>query len=413
MTKAAFDHMEAQINNPSDGWNDPANAATANAESAVLSDIKGNFTAHELSPACGYAVPVGLGHTGDYNGYTVSYREYLARDSYRKALTAYGPHTADYMVTHLMAMASNLRCGTPLPTEPTDAAVLVDEQRQNAEAVSLGQLGSHYLDTWDAQLPDSAGPAGPLAQPASITRFHAATFRWVGGDNWTDNPVVSVQRLLDGRWVAFGNQDGEVQTVLDQPAEITEAAVGNRTGTQGWTWTASFEAFDAGPRADVPGGQTPTGTYRFRVLGKIHTVGRATSYALESQPFTVSAWRGLTGSLMRVPGGARFTAGAVTYPRTYVSPIRFVRDDLGGIDAGKDDTNTSVLCKTCTFRPWAAHGTLISAVVTVLDDRNRALRTITSRAASFVVPLKAGEHAVVATGGLHDAFGETNGAVIR
>ena len=45
---------------------------------------------------CGYALPVGLGHTGDYNGYTVSYREYMARDSYRKALTSYGAHTADY-----------------------------------------------------------------------------------------------------------------------------------------------------------------------------------------------------------------------------------------------------------------------------------------------------------------------------
>jgi hypothetical protein len=279
--------------------------------------------------------------------------------------------------------------------------------------VSLGQLGSHYLDTWDAQIPDSAGPAAAVSQPASIERFHAATFHWVGGDNWTDNPFVAVQRLVNGTWVAFGNQDGEVQTALDQPAEITEAAVDNRTGKQRWTWTASFEAFDAGPRADVPGGQTPVGTYRFRVLGKIHTGGRATPYALDSKPFTVSPWKGLTGTITPVPGGARFTAHAVAYPRTYVSPIRFIGDDLGGIDAGKSDTNTSVLCKTCTFRPWAAHGTVVSTVVSVLDAHDRVVRSVRSGAATFVVALKPGEHAVVAAGGMHDAFNETNGTAIH
>src|SRR5207237_3593408 len=90
VSSAAFKHMEAEINNPSDGWDDPSYAAQANAEPTDLDSIKGNFTSHERSASCGYALSVGLGHTGDYDGYTVSYREYMARDAYRQARTSYG-----------------------------------------------------------------------------------------------------------------------------------------------------------------------------------------------------------------------------------------------------------------------------------------------------------------------------------
>ena len=415
--KAAFDLMEAEIHNSADGWNDRSNAATANSEPTKLKDIKGNFTNQELPSSCGYAVTVGLGHTGDYNGYTVSYREYMARDSYRKALTSYGAHTGDYMVTHLMALAANLKCETPIPTDDTDALALADEQRQAAEAVSLGQLSSYYYDGWGAQIPDSAGPAAPVTQPKDITRFDAATFHWVGGDNWTDNPTVIVQRQqADGSWAFYANQDGEVQTVLDQPAGIADAAVDNRTGKQRWTWTASFEAFDAGPRADVVGGQTPDGTYRFAVDGLIHNGGAAKPYHLDSKPFTVSPWSGLTGALTSTPTGVAFSPAPVVYPRTYRSPIRFVHDDLGGIDAGAGDTNTSVLCKTCTFRPWATRGSIVSVVVTVLNTHSghseqvQAVATGSGWAADL--RLHPGETASIAPGGLRDAYGETNGAAI-
>ena len=414
VAQAAFDHMQAQINNPADGWDDPAYAPQAGSEPTDPKLIKGNFTSHELPAACGYDVPVGLGHTGDYNGYTVSYREYMARDSYRKALTSYGPHTADYMVTRLMSLAAALKCGTPVPAEPTAPLALADEQRQAAEAVALGQLASYYYDGWDAQVPDSAGPAAITAQPHDITRFQAATLHWVGGDNWTDNPDVKVQRqAADGSWAFYGDQDGEVQTVLDQPAGIAAAAVDNRTGAQRWTWTASFEAFDAGPRADVPGGQVPDGTYRFVVAGNIHTGGAKTPYALTSQPFVVSPWAGLTGARA---GETSFTVAPVVYPRTYSSPIRYVQDDLGGVDAGTSDTNTSVLCRTCTFRPWAARGEVVSVLVTVLDKKGHAARTVPAEKVGDVwtapVHLGSGQTAVVEPGGVRDAFGETNASRI-
>ena len=388
----AYLHMEAEINNPADGWDDPAYAAQANAEPTDRRLIKGNFTSHELSGKCGYDVTVGLGHTGDYNGYTVSYREYMSRDAYRKALTSYGPHTADYMVTRLMAMASALSCGTAVPDEPLQALADADEQRQAAEAVALGELGSYYLDGWNAQLPDSVGPAEALRQPRSLQRFGAATFQWVGGDNFTDDPTVTVQRRVGSRWVPYADQSGEVQVVLDQPASAATEAVENRNGLQKWTWTASFEAYDAFPRTTIPGGQVPAGTYRFSVSGRLKTGGVQKAYSLVSQAFSVTRFTGLTGHVVRSGSSATFLAAS--YPRTYASPIRFVGDDKGGLPGAG-----SVICKTCTFRPWAVRPVLSRVVWTTSLGRHLT---------GLTVQLRPGETAWIAPGGLTDSYGETN-----
>jgi hypothetical protein len=96
---SAVKKMRAQVHNNALGWDDITYVPFANAEPADISQIKGNFSHTELSPELGYALAVGIGHAGDYNGYTVSYREYMAYDHYRKALTSYGPHTADYMAS--------------------------------------------------------------------------------------------------------------------------------------------------------------------------------------------------------------------------------------------------------------------------------------------------------------------------
>src|SRR4051812_48210139 len=232
VSRAAFDHMEAEIHNDAAGWNDPSYAAQANSEPNDVTQIKGNFTKEELggagySSCTGYPISVGLGHTGDYDGYTVSYREYMARDAYRKALTSYGAHTADYMNTNLVAMAAHLRCGTPLLAQPTDPLAQADEQRQAAAAAALGQLSSFYYDTWSAQLPADAGVPRALTQPKNITRFDAAQFRWVGGDNWTDNPTVKVQQQdADGNWHDYADQSGEIQVTLDNPAAGSADPVG-------------------------------------------------------------------------------------------------------------------------------------------------------------------------------------------
>src|SRR5690606_35426624 len=107
----AIARMRAQIHNDARGWDAPANLLRAESEPADITQIHGNFTREEIQElgVPGYKLVVGVGHAGDYNGYTISYREYMNRDHYRKALTAYGPHTADYMVTRLVRMGAALQ----------------------------------------------------------------------------------------------------------------------------------------------------------------------------------------------------------------------------------------------------------------------------------------------------------------
>lgn len=418
---AGYARMRAQVRNDAAGWNDPAYAARAGSEPADPAAIKGNFTHTELGAGAyagcrGYPLSVGLGHTGDYNGYTVTYREYMARDSYRKALTSYGPHTADYLVTNLLGLAASLRCGLAVPAQPTDPLALADEARQAAEAVALGRVSAAAYDGWDAQVPDSAGPPRALAQPWDVQRFDVTQFRWVGGDSWTDNPTVTVQRLVAGRWTPYADQSGEVQVFLDQPPEMVSAAPAYRTGSQQWRWRASFEAFDAYPRADVPGGQVPDGTYRFVVDGAARAGGAAQSYRLASEPFTVSPWTGVTVRDLRRDGErVSFVVDPVVYPRlpdaAHRAGIRFYADDGGGRPGGR------LICRTCTFRPWATTGTVVSAVVKVTDTSGRQ-RTVaaaydaTSGRWVADVPARPGASVWVPVGGVRDAYGETNGAAL-
>ena len=223
-----------------------------------------------------------MGHTGDYNGYTVSYREYMNRDHYRKALTAYGPHTADYMVTRLVRLAGFLK-GGPMPgPEPLDVLARADEARQQAVATALGRASAAAYDGWEATIPDDAGEPAVVAEPHTVTRFDAATVSWRGGSNWVDNPAVRVERLVDGGWETFADQTGEVQTMVEFPDGVVQSVVTSRAGRQEWVWTASFEAFDAFP-ARI--GSTPTGTYRFVVDGNHHSGGGTNGYHLESAPF--------------------------------------------------------------------------------------------------------------------------------
>lgn len=405
VSKAAFDRMKAEIHNDAKGWDDPANAPTANAEPSDPAAIKGNFTKQEIQdwcPSCtGFKLAVGLGHTGDYNGYTVSYREYMNRDSYRKALTSYGAHTADYMVTRLMKMAAALQGGPAIQPEPLDTAAQADEARQVAESAALGQAASASYDGWLAALPDDVGPAAPLDQPKDIKRFDAATFTWVGGSNAIDNPQVAVQRKDDdGTWKPFADQSGEVQTFLALPTGVTSVA-DVRTGAQQWKWTANFEAFDPFPTGAAR--QVPDGSYRFVVDGAIHQGGQATPYHLESNEFTVSPWDGITVSDIRAEPDGRVSVAVAppAYPRTYASTAapKFIHDDNG-----------THACRTCSFRPWASTASVASVTLTT---PTRALATTFDPATGRWVsdePVYVNETAAVAPGGVRDVWGEINGA---
>jgi hypothetical protein len=418
---AAYQHMEAEIRNDAANWNSASYVIHGDSEPTKLSDIKGNFTHTELGAGqyrnCpGYRVTSTLGHTGDYNGYTVSFREYQARDSYRKALTAYGPHSADYYTTNLLGMAANLLCGTPVPTQVTDPIATLDEARQADEAVVLGRITSAVYDAWNARVPDSVGPAKVLKQPKNLTRFDAATVTWVGGDNWTDNPTVVVQRRTNGGWHNYAAQHGHIQVVLNQRAPLTDAFFDQLTGNEKWTWTASMEAYDSYPRADLAGGQVPNGRYRFVVDGHIHTGGAVKPYHLVSRTFTVSPWRGIKVSHLRASSGkVTFTVAPIRYPRLPIhvpsALRRFYKDNGGGL--GKP--GASVICATCSFEPWATVGHVKRATLYVVNNRGHVIRTVRAHQSRqdphqwFAhLWLRPGQRVVVPRGGVVDTYGETN-----
>ena len=397
VTDAAYRRMVAQVHNDARGWDAVTNAATANAEPSDPKLIKGNFTKEEIQNlgTDGYKLTVGLGHTGDYNGYTVSYRMFMSFDHYRKALTSYGPHTADYMVTRLVRMAAYLR-GAELPRgEPLAIYGVADEARQVAVAKALGKISSTTYDAWLRGLPSDAGKAAIVAQPSSVTRFEAGKVSWVGGNNDVDQPVVRVERLVDDRWTPYADQSGEVQTTLALPKGL-QSVVTTRAGRQQWRWTANFEAADFSHGI----GQVPSGTYRFVVNGAQTRDGKTVPYRLTSRPFDVRAWDGVAVRDLRIDANSVSFVASSTYPRTYKSSIAAIKDDKG-----------APICKTCTFRAWASGADIRSAVVTIYrgaaPTRTVAAHLVDGRWIANV-RLKGNEVAVVERGAVRDANGEYN-----
>jgi hypothetical protein len=402
VTAAAYDRMVAQVHNDAKGWDDPAYAPYANSEPTDPAEIKGNFTHEELPAERGFALPVGIGHAGDYVGYTVSYREYMSRDHYRKALQTYGPHTADYMVTRLVRMAGALKGGPALEPEVNQAQADADELRQESLARAMGAASGRAYDAWLASLPADVGPVEALVQPDDVERFEAATFTWRGGSNAVDNPDVRVERQVDGAWQPFADMSGEVQTLVEFPKGV-EGVADTHTGRQEWRWTAGFEAFSGFPSRF---GSTPEGTYRFVVEGASRVSGSTEAYVVESEPFQVRPWGGVevTDGAVDPDGSVSFAVPAVAFPRSYDSPFRTIGDD-----------GRTTICRTCSFRPWAAGSEAVAAVVTV-TRADGTVDQVPARHADgrWTAPaaLQPGDRAVVAPGGVRDEHGNTNRAEV-
>ena len=431
-TDDAYERMKAQIyndagqNDAGDGsWDAPENALKAQAaepdDKSEFGNIWGNFTHEELPAELGYKLPIGVGHAGDYNGYTVSYREYMAYDHYRKALTSYGPHTADYMNKNLMELAGELNGmpDAPDPVEDADEArAAADEARQVAWTTKLGAASFASYTAWRNSLPNDGGPAEATVQPEDIERFQAAMFSWRGGSNAVDNPTVKVQRCAedsdcadDDDWVDFADQSGEIQTTLDFPNGMNGFA-STYAGVQEWIWTANFEAFNAFPK-DI--GSTPEGTYRFVVDGLIRQDFADAPYHVESDPFEVSAWDGLkVNDLTLADGSVSFTVDT-TYPTSYddETEIPYIDKNTMQDEAIRDgellNEDNVPYCKFCSFRPWATSGTIESATVTLVlpDGGHREVDAECVESTCTASAVEA-QSAFIAPGSLTDDYGESN-----
>jgi hypothetical protein len=478
-------HMRAQILNDAAGWDDPSCAELgcgyqAESESADPAKVRGNFThddttvhggraqSRDFARRYGYRVTVTIAMANDYNGYIASYREYMDRDHYRKALTGWGPHSSDYYATRLSQMGRALKgeaaaaravAGQTDPAAadpawgPLVAKEVADQAAEDTKVRAVGGATTAAVQAYGALLPDDGGVAAELVQPKDIERFDAATFTWNGGDNYTDDPVVTVERKVGDRWLTFADQSGEVPVTLRYPASsagtvdpaaIAEGMLGYRAGGQTWKWTASFEAFVSRFELVDPQGRpytaTPAGTYRFVVHGTWRRGNADTPYARVSNPFQVRPWSGITvegagldaarrvsfraGPAHRIaektvrrtdrpplaPGDApvTFTIGPVDFPDVArdqkATGARFL-DAVRGYSASSAN-DVEHYCLDCTFRPWLdATGDLVARVA--VGSRTETVRPGADGRFSARARLRAGEHARIT---ISDAWGDTTAA---
>ena len=238
-----YSRMIAQINNDAAGWEDPLYAELySESEPVDPAQIKGNYTREEHT-AHGYKVVMPIAMANDYWGYIVTYREYQAKDHYRKALTGLGPHSSDFFATRLSRMAAELNGGTPVTLAPKDIALAWESTHQIARQAALGAAATAFVPAYEDTHPSDGGTPRILSQPADIQRFSAAHVRWVGGANYFDVPVVRIERLEGGGWVPFEEQRGAIQMLVNYPQPDEVPAY--EAGTFEWIWEATFEAYDS------------------------------------------------------------------------------------------------------------------------------------------------------------------------
>jgi hypothetical protein len=443
------ERMRAQVNNPANGWNDLENAATAESEPTDPAQIKGNFTHDDdqRSAQLGYRLTVAIGMANDYNGYIASYREYQRGDHYRKALTAWGPHSADYMATRLVTLGRLLKDPAhELPRDQTQedqldhGRIAADNAFNDLRAEALGAVGAAAIAAYEARLPDDGGEARAVHEPSDQERFGVALFTWNGGSNFTDSPDVRVQRRVGGQWEDYADGSGELPVTLKFP-QGTEVPA-HETGSYEWEWTAHFEPFvsrfDLGDRPRA----TPAGDYRFVARGHRRENRAKVPYEVVSRTFAVRPWSGISAEDVRVEddgrvslrvgprsthavsgsgsgqaGGADMSdeVGPIDYPDSYESPARFIdpaREFYRDPAAPDDPDKLEWFCFACSWRPWADAG-----------DADTVALTFTGPAGSETVParreggrwvsdrvLADGEAAYVGAGCVKDEFGNFNGA---
>jgi hypothetical protein len=416
-------HMRAQIRNDAAGWDDPTCnelgcGPMAESEPTDLQKIRGNYThddtdvrggtvqAPDFARDHGYTITATISMANDYNGYIATYRDFMSHDHYRKALTGWGPHSSDYYATRLTRMGHALKGDdesqakidgetVPEKADPAWASMIAkeaaDQQAEEAKVRAVGEAAGAGVQAYDATLPDDgAGDAPIVTQPKNIERFDAATFTWVGGNNYTDDPVVTVERKVGDRWETFADQSGEVPVTVAYPSSSPDGVVTYRAGGQVWKWTATFEAFVSQfPLVDPQGRSyqaTPAGTYRFVVNGKWREGGADAEYERVSDPFEVAPWSGLAAADPKLDGEGHvtfaagpsstleekrvrstarpplaegdapipFTIGPVDFPDMAADPSATGAEFLSSTRgySGTSLDNIEHYCLDCSFRPW-------------------------------------------------------------
>ena len=307
--------MRAQVNNPANGWNNLENVLDGGVRAGRPTEIHGNYTHDDRcgdrppgtpcrggasrSTRLGYKLTVPIGMANDYNGYIATYREYQRGDHYRKALTGWGPHSSDYMATRLVTMGRQLQAtrGSPCrPTAPGGAAGAQGRgrhrgQRRREPGARRGRRRPRSTPSRRCCRTTAARPAG-RASPEDIERFDAALFTWNGGSNFTDNPVVTVQRESRAAGDDYADQSGEIPVTLEFPALGGRASLPDRRpGAGSGRRTSRRSSRPSTPAAGARNaGRRPTAS------SSTACVARAARRCLrpESERFEVRPWSGIT-----------------------------------------------------------------------------------------------------------------------
>jgi hypothetical protein len=313
------------------------------------------------------------------------------------------------------------------------------------------------VKAYDMTVPDDgAGAPTDTAQPKDIERFDAATFTWVGGNNYSDNPLVTVERKVGDDWVKFADQSGEVPISLKFPATDPSGMATYRAGGQVWKWTATFEAFVS--RFDLvdPQGRayraTPPGTYRFKVHGLWHQGGAVVPYDRASDEFQVSRWNHLSIEDLALDGERHLTFSAGPRHTFHETRIRGTTTpfqspvDSKGVEAGLDwaigpvdypdfaadqkatgfrflnqqrgysatsTSNSEHYCLDCRFRDWLdATGDLTATVTYRTAGGQSSVETLTTHDGRFRTSHALGtdETADIV---INDPWGDTSGDPVR
>ncbi|HEX9890425.1 MAG TPA: hypothetical protein VGA69_13150 [Nitriliruptorales bacterium] len=455
VTDLEYRRMRAQINNDADGWEELANAPThlgGEAEPVDPEQIKGNYTHREIDAYGadeGYGLTIAIGMANDYFGYTPSYREMRAYDHYRKALNGLGLHGSDYLATRLVKLAASLKGGDDVELSALDLAYQAESGRARAVSQAMGELAVAHVAAYDASLPADGGTPSITLEPTDIGRFDGAVVRFIGGSSYTDLPHVRVERLVDGAWVTFGDQMGEIQTEARFPTP--QDLPGFAAGEFAWEWTASWETFVSQvPMPDASGAAqtaTPTGTYRFVIDGQ-HRAGVGDvvePYHLETTPFEVRPWDGLTVDDVRIEGdlirvrvgptttevfdGRTWTFGAIDYPDAWAweEAMTSVADKRTLTEKGAHGehgdrvfyryragtADDQPYCLFCRFHPWLEDGAPSFGFVTVEGPGGRTRQVSAVRVGSELwarTKLRPHDRVYVASSGVFDEWGNTNAA---
>jgi hypothetical protein len=476
-------HMQAQIRNDAAGWDDPVCmelgcGAQAESEPTDLSKIRGNYThddttvgggklqTPEYAANHGYKMTVTIAMANDYNGYIATYRDYMNHDHYRKALTGWGPHSSDYMATRLARLGHALKGDAEalkaideetVPEKasagnaPSVAKEVADQAAAEAKVRVIGEASTQAAKAYDATLPDDGGSEDALVQPKDIERFDAATFTWDGGNNYTDDPVVTVQRKRGNRWVKFADQSGEIPVTVKYPGEGPQDIATYRAGGQVWKWTATFEAFVSRFALADPQGRayraTPAGEYRFVVKGAWRRGGGSERYTRASKTFTVAPWSGITvenvrkgasGTVAFTAGpthvfeefrarstekpplkrnadgseaGVKFTIGPVDYPDFMKTPVatgaRFLNGLRGYSAAGPDDVEH--YCLDCRFRDWMDSTGELTAEISFVDAEGHVVTETAKGVNGKFFSKRAAKKGETVEVVITDAWGNTSG----